>query len=317
MSTSIVFMGTPEFAVPILQSLIDNPEYDVQAVLTQPDHHIGRKRTLHQSPVKELAEQYNIEVLQPAKLSKSPEMEKIISLQPDLMITAAYGQFLPTKLLAAAKIAAINVHGSLLPKYRGGAPIQYSIINGDKETGVSIMYMVKKMDAGDIISQRSIPIEDTDDSGTMFKKLSLLGRDLLLETLPKLISGDVNPVAQDPDKVVFSPNITSEQEQIDFRLPARLIDAKVRGLRPAPLGNMVIDGLRTKIYDVTPLEEKTDLEPGKGVRVTKHQLVIAAGDRTTYQINKLKPAGKKAMDITSYLNGHKDIIEGGQVVSED
>lgn len=317
MSTSVVFMGTPEFAVPILQSLIDNPEYDVQAVLTQPDHHIGRKRTLHQSPVKELAEQYNIEVLQPAKLSKSPEMEKIISLQPDLMITAAYGQFLPTKLLAAAKIAAINVHGSLLPKYRGGAPIQYSIINGDKETGVSIMYMVKKMDAGDIISQRSIPIEDTDDSGTMFKKLSLLGRDLLLETLPKLISGDVNPVAQDPDKVVFSPNITSEQEQIDFRFPARLIDAKVRGLRPAPLGNMVIDGLRTKIYDVTPLEEKTDLEPGKVVRVTKHQLVIAAGDGTTYQINKLKPAGKKAMDITSYLNGHKDITEGGQVVSED
>lgn len=317
MSTSVVFMGTPEFAVSILQSLIDNPEYDVQAVLTQPDHHIGRKRTLHQSPVKELAEQYNIEVLQPAKLSKSPEMEKIISLQPDLMITAAYGQFLPTKLLAAAKIAAINVHGSLLPKYRGGAPIQYSIINGDKETGVSIMYMVKKMDAGDIISQRSIPIEDTDDSGTMFKKLSLLGRDLLLETLPKLISGNVNPVAQDPDKIVFSPNITSEQEQIDFRLPARLIDAKVRGLRPAPLGNMVIDGLRTKIYDVTPLEEKTDLEPGKVVRVTKHQLVIAAGDGTTYQINKLKPAGKKAMDITSYLNGHKDITEGGQVVSED
>ena len=317
MSTSVVFMGTPEFAVPILQSLIDNPEYDVQAVLTQPDHHIGRKRTLHQSPVKELAEQYNIEVLQPAKLSKSPEMEKIINLQPDLMITAAYGQFLPTKLLAAAKIAAINVHGSLLPKYRGGAPIQYSIINGDKETGVSIMYMVKKMDAGDIISQRSIPIEDTDDSGTMFKKLSLLGRDLLLETLPKLISGDVSPVAQDPDKVVFSPNITSEQEQIDFRLPAHLIDAKVRGLRPAPLGNMVIDGLRTKIYDVTPLEEKTDLEPGKVVRVTKHQLVIAAGDGTTYQINKLKPAGKKAMDITSYLNGHKDITEGGQVVSED
>ena len=317
MSTSVVFMGTPEFAVPILQSLIDNPEYDIQAVLTQPDHHIGRKRTLHQSPVKELAEQYNIEVLQPAKLSKSPEMEKIINLQPDLMITAAYGQFLPTKLLAAAKIGAINVHGSLLPKYRGGAPIQYSIINDDKETGVSIMYMVKKMDAGDIISQRSIPIEDTDDSGTMFKKLSLLGRDLLLETLPKLISGDVNPVAQDPDKVVFSPNITSEQEQIDFRLPARLIDAKVRGLRPAPLGNMIIDGLRTKIYDVTPLEEKTDLEPGKVVRVTKHQLVIAAGDGTTYQINKLKPAGKKAMDITSYLNGHKDITEGGHVVSED
>ena len=317
MSTSIVFMGTPEFAVPILQSLIDAPEYDVKAVLTQPDHRVGRKHVLTPSPVKKLAVENQIKVLQPAKLSGSQEMTEIIELHPDLLITAAYGQFLPTKLLDAAQIAAINVHGSLLPKYRGGAPVQYSIINGDRETGVTIMYMVKKMDAGDIISQRSIPIEDTDDSGTMFKKLSLLGRDLLLETLPKLISGDVNPVAQDPDKVVFSPNITSEQEQIDFRLPARLIDAKVRGLRPAPLGNMIIDGLRTKIYDVTPLEEKTALEPGKVVRVTKHQLVIAAGDGTTYQINKLKPAGKKAMDITSYLNGHKDITEGGQVVSED
>lgn len=135
MSTSVVFMGTPEFAVPILQSLIDNPEYDIQAVLTQPDHHIGRKRTLHQSPVKELAEQYNIEVLQPAKLSKSPEMEKIINLQPDLMITAAYGQFLPTKLLAAAKIAAINVHGSLLPKYRGGPQFNIPLLMMIKKPG--------------------------------------------------------------------------------------------------------------------------------------------------------------------------------------
>lgn len=317
MSTSIVFMGTPEFAVPILQSLIDSPEYDVKAVLTQPDHHIGRKRQLHESPVKQLAQKYEIEVLQPAKLSNSPEMTKIIELQPDLMITAAYGQFLPTKLLNAAQIAAINVHGSLLPKYRGGAPIQYSIINGDKETGVSIMYMVKKMDAGDVLAQKAIPIENDDDSGTMFKKLSLLGRDLLLTTLPKLISGDIHPIAQDPAKVVFSPNISSEQEQIDYRLPARLIDAKVRGLRPAPLANMVIDGLRTKIYDVTPLAEQTDLQPGQVVRVTKHQLVIAAGEGTTYQVNKLKPAGKKAMDITAYLNGHQNITVGGQVVTDD
>ena len=315
--TSVVFMGTPAFAAPILEGLIQNNDYEVLAVVTQPDRPVGRKRILTPSPVKEVALKHGIEVLQPQKLSGSEEMQRVISLAPDLIVTAAFGQFLPTKLIAAAKVGAVNVHGSLLHKYRGGAPVQYAIMNGDQETGVTIIYMVKKMDAGDIISQRSIPIEDTDDSGTMFKKLSLLGRDLLLETLPKLISGDVNPVAQDPDKVVFSPNITSEQEQIDFRLPARLVDAKVRGLRPAPLGNMIIDGLRTKIYDVTPLEEKTDLEPGKVVRVTKHQLVIAAGDGTTYQINKLKPAGKKAMDITSYLNGHKNITEGGQVVSED
>lgn len=317
MSTSVVFMGTPEFAVPILQSLIDQPEYDVKAVLTQPDHRIGRKHVLTASPVKRLAQKYNIEVLQPAKLSKSPEMERVIELQPDLMITAAYGQFLPTKMLDAAKIAAINVHGSLLPKYRGGAPIQYAIINGDKETGISIMYMVKKMDAGDVIAQCALPIQKDDDAGTMFHKLSLLGRDLLLETLPKLISGDVHPVAQDPTKVIFSPNISSEQERIDYRLTAQQIDDKVRGLRPAPLGNMIIDGLRTKIYDVTPLAETTDRNPGQVVRVNKHQLVLAAGDGTTYQINKLKPAGKQAMDITAYLNGHQDLQEGSQAVTDD
>ena len=309
MSTSIVFMGTPQFAVPILQSLIDHPEYDVKAVLTQPDHRIGRKHVLTASPVKQLAVKYGIEVLQPAKLAKSPEMERIIAINPDLMITAAYGQFLPTKLLQAAKIAAINVHGSLLPKYRGGAPIQYAVINGDRETGISIMYMVKKMDAGDVIAQEAIPIEKDDDAGTMFDKLSILGRDLLLKTLPKLIAGDVRPVAQDPAKVVFSPNISSDQERIDYRMTATQIDNKVRGLRPAPLGNMIIDGLRTKIYDVTPLDEKTDRQAG--------QVVLAAGQGTTYQINRLKPAGKQAMDITAYLNGHQQLKEGVQAVTDD
>lgn len=317
MATSIVFMGTPQFAVPILKSLIDHPEYDVKAVLTQPDHRVGRKHVLTASPVKQLAVENGIKVLQPAKLSKSPEMQEIIDLQPDLLITAAYGQFLPSKMLAAAKIAAINVHGSLLPKYRGGAPVQYSIINGDKETGVSIMYMVKKMDAGDVISQRAIPIEKDDDNGTMFEKLSILGRDLLLDILPDLIAGKTTATPQDEEKVVFSPNISTEQERIDYRMTADQIDDKVRGLRPAPLGNMVIDGLRTKIYDVTPLDEKTTLKPGQVVRASKHQLVIAAGNGTTYQINRLKPAGKQAMDITAYLNGHQDLKEGGQAVTDD
>lgn len=317
MTTSIVFMGTPQFAVPVLQGLLDQPEYDVQAVLTQPDHRVGRKHVLTPSPVKQLAVDNNIKVLQPAKLNKSPEMDEIIALQPDLLITAAYGQFLPSKLLAAAKIAAVNVHGSLLPKYRGGAPVQYSIINGDAETGISIMYMVKQMDAGDVLAQRAVPIEKDDDNGTMFDKLSILGRDLLLETLPKLVDGTATATPQDESQVVFSPNISTAQERIDYRLPADKIDNKVRGLRPAPLGNMVIDGLRTKIYDVTPLDEKTNLQPGQVVRATKHQLVLAAGNGTTYQINRLKPAGKQAMDITAYLNGHQDLTEGAQAVSDD
>ena len=179
------------------------------------------------------------------------------------------------------------------------------------------MYMVKQMDAGDVLAQRAIPIEEDDDNGTMFDKLSILGRDLLLETLPKLVDGTATATPQDESQVVFSPNISTAQERIDYRLPADQIDNKVRGLRPAPLGNMVIDGLRTKIYDVTPLDEKTNLQPGQVVRATKHRLVLAAGDGTTYQINRLKPAGKQAMDITAYLNGHQDLTEGAQAVSDD
>ncbi|WLF75895.1 methionyl-tRNA formyltransferase [Limosilactobacillus fermentum] len=314
---SIVFMGTPQFAVPILKALIDSEDYQVLAVVSQPDRRVGRKRELRATPVKELALENGIEVLTPEKINHSPEMDRVIELAPDLIITAAFGQFLPDKLLAAAKVAAINVHGSLLPKYRGGAPIQYAVMNGDAETGVTIMYMVKKMDAGDIISQASLPITKQDDTGTMFEKLSLLGRDLLLDTLPKLLAGDITPVKQDESQVVFSPNITREQETIDFTLPADRIDDLVRGLRPAPVGNMVIDGLRTKVYDVTPLTETTDLQPGQVVRVEKHALIIAAGAGTTYQINSLKPVGKPKMDITDYLNGHQNLKPGVQAINND
>lgn len=314
---SIVFMGTPQFAVPILKALIDSEDYQVLAVVSQPDRRVGRKHELRATPVKELALENGIEVLTPEKINHSPEMDRVIELAPDLIITAAFGQFLPDKLLAAAKVAAINVHGSLLPKYRGGAPIQYAVMNGDAETGVTIMYMVKKMDAGDIISQASLPITKQDDTGTMFEKLSLLGRDLLLDTLPKLLAGDITPVKQDESQVVFSPNITREQETIDFTLPADRIDDLVRGLRPAPVGNMVIDGLRTKVYDVTPLTETTDLQPGQVVRVEKHALILAAGAGTTYQINSLKPAGKSKMDITAYLNGHQNLKPGVQAINND
>lgn len=179
------------------------------------------------------------------------------------------------------------------------------------------MYMVKKMDAGDIIAQRKVPITKQDDSGTMFEKLSLVGRDLLMDVLPDLISGNVHPVAQNEDQVVFSPNITSEQERIDYTMPADRIDDMVRGLRPMPIGNMIIDGLRTKIYDITPLKESTSLEPGKVVRVEKHALVLAGGDGTTYTINKLKPAGKPLMDITAYLNGHQDLQPGVQAITNE
>lgn len=315
--TNIVFMGTPAFAAPILEGIIENG-YNILAVVTQPDRPVGRKRVLHASPVKEVALKYGIKVFQPVKLSGSDEMQEIIDLQPDLIVTAAYGQFLPTKLIESAKIAAINVHGSLLPKYRGGAPVQYSIMNGDDKTGVTIIYMVKKMDAGDMLAQAELKIESTDDTGTIFEKMSILGRDVLLETLPKIISGNVEAVKQDENKVVFSPNIKPEEEILHLNLEAKEIDWKTRALRPAPGAYFKnFKGKRTKLWSIKPLEEKTEFAPGYVVNVDKHELKVSAYNGTVYSIIELQPAGKPKMDITSYLNGVGQGLKIGQRIIED
>ncbi|MGL4643630.1 MAG: methionyl-tRNA formyltransferase, partial [Vagococcus fluvialis] len=232
--TKIIFMGTPGFSVPILNGLVAEG-YDVLRVVTQPDRPVGRKKVLTPPPVKEAALKHGIKVLQPEKISGSPEMEEIISLNPDLIVTAAFGQFLSENLLKAPKLGAINVHASLLPKYRGGAPVHYSIIKGDSETGVTIMRMVKKMDAGDMLSQKAIPISKTDDVGSMFDKLSLLGKDMLLEMLPEFIAGNIKEIPQDETLVTYSPNITREEEQIDWNKTSELIDCQVRGMRPWPV----------------------------------------------------------------------------------
>lgn len=179
-------MGTPEFSVPVLEGLIDEG-YEIKAVVTQPDKKVGRKQKITKSPAKIAAEKHDLPIFQPVKLSGSDEMQKLIDMHADLIVTAAYGQFLPTKFLNSVKIAAVNVHGSLLPKYRGGAPIQYSLINGDKETGITIMEMVKKMDAGDIYAQEAIKIEPDDNAGTLFSKLSIVGRTYCLRLYQQLL----------------------------------------------------------------------------------------------------------------------------------
>ncbi|AQW22012.1 methionyl-tRNA formyltransferase [Lentilactobacillus curieae] len=311
--TSIVFMGTPHFSVPILKGLVTNG-YDVKYAVTQPDRPVGRKHVLKKTPVREAAEELSIPVLAPAKLSGSDEMSTIIETNPDLIITAAYGQFLPTKLLAAAKVAAVNVHGSLLPKYRGGAPVQYSIMNGDKQTGITILYMVKKMDAGDILSQKAIDIENDDDTETMFAKLSIVGRDLLLDTLPKVISGEIKPIPQVEEEVVFSPNIKPEEEVLDFSKSAFLVDAKVRALRPDPVAYTELNGKRTKIWRSKVVDATTELAPGTVVLKSKHELQLAAGDGTVISIIELQPAGKPKQKITDYLNGAGQSIKEGQKV---
>ncbi|MGO3110262.1 MAG: methionyl-tRNA formyltransferase [Latilactobacillus curvatus] len=315
--TSIVFMGTPQFSVPILEALVAH-DYQVLAVVTQPDRKVGRKQVLQQTPVKEAAVRLNLTVFQPEKLSGSQELADVMALQPDLIVTAAYGQFLPTKLLEAAKIAAINVHGSLLPKYRGGAPIQYAVLNGDSEIGITIMHMAKKMDAGDMIEQASIPIEASDDTGTLFDKLSYVGRDLLLKTLPSIIDQTAPRTPQDEAQVTFAYNITKEQEQLDIEQPATQLVNQIRALRPQPGAWLPISGQRTKLWQATVAETTTDQPAGVIVAINKKDFELAAGNGSVLKITEIQPAGKAKMPVQSFLNGvGKQLAVGQQVVVQD
>ena len=313
--TKLVFMGTPQFSVPILEGLIE-AGYDVQAVVTQPDRPVGRKKVITPTPVKEAALRFNLPVLQPEKISGSPEMEEIIQLQPDLIVTAAFGQFLPEKLLHVPTHGAVNVHASLLPKYRGGAPVHYSIIEGDQETGVTIMEMIKKMDAGGIYAQGKLPITKQDDVGGMFDKLSLLGKDLLLETLPQILDGSLTPVPQNEEEVTFSPNITREQEAIAWEKTAELIDCQVRGMRPWPIAFTNYQEQRWKLWSVTPLAETTTEQPGTIIKRSKKELWIACGEGTVLAIDELQPAGKGKQLIAAFLNGSGQQVSEGQQVGE-
>lgn len=313
--TKIVFMGTPAFSVPILEGLLE-AGYQVQAVVTQPDRPVGRKRVITPPPVKVAALKHDLLVLQPEKISGSPEMAKIAELAPDLIVTAAFGQFLPEKLLQIPRLGAINVHASLLPKYRGGAPVHYAIMNGEDKTGVTIMEMIKKMDAGAIYNQAEIPITKTDDVGTMFEKLSILGKELLLDTLPALINGALEKTPQDEAKVTFSPNITREQEAIDWQKTAVQIDNQVRGMRPWPIAFTTYRGVRFKIWDVTPLAETTDATPGTIIKKDKHELLVACGQQTVLALKELQPAGKGKQEIQAFLNGVGQNVVQGEKLGE-
>lgn len=297
--TNIIFMGTPDFSATVLKGLLESKQYEILAVVTQPDRAVGRKKEIRMTPVKELALDYGLPVYQPEKLSKSAELDSLMNLNADGIVTAAFGQFLPSKLLDSVCFA-VNVHASLLPKYRGGAPIHYAIINGDKEAGVTIMEMVKEMDAGDMIARRAIPIEETDNVGTMFEKLALVGRDLLLDTLPSYLSGDIKPVPQDKNQVTFSPNISPEEERIDWTKTNRQIFNQIRGMYPWPVAHTLLNGDRFKIYEATPVEGAG--QPGEILAIGKKELIVAAGEGAL-SLKTVQPAGKPKMTIVDFLNG--------------
>lgn len=309
----IVFMGTPDFSVPILEKLIDS-NYEVVLVVTQPDRPVGRRRKLTPPPVKVVAEQNNIPIYQPEKISDS--YEEILEYNPDIIVTAAYGQLLPKALLEAPKYGCINVHASLLPKLRGGAPIHYALLQGEKETGITIMYMVEQLDAGDIISQRAIQIEDDDDVGILHDKLSVLGADLLLETLPSIFANQINPIPQRDEDATFAPNITRELEKIDWSKSSLEVYNHIRGLRPWPVAYTLYEGVNYKIWRAELSTEELIGEPGEIIKIEENYFTVVCGDRKGVKITEIQPAGSRKMSVEDFLRGAKDRLKIGTVMGE-
>lgn len=299
----IIFMGTPTFALPSLQALIDADFVEVIAVVTQPDRKFGRQQKIVESPVKQLAKKYHLPVFQPERMRDSEEMQQLIALDSDLIVTAAYGQIVPESLLKAPQYGAINVHASLLPKYRGAAPIHYAVMNGDEKTGVTIMYMEKEMDAGNMIAQREIPITEADDTGTLFEKLSRLGQEVLLEVLSEIFAGTNASVPQDESKVVFSPSIKKSQEKISWDLTATEIQHLIRALRPRPGAYALLDGDRFKFWESAVIPETTTATSGAIIKKTTKELWVAAADGTVLSLLEVQPAGKRRMAVSAYLAG--------------
>jgi methionyl-tRNA formyltransferase len=303
----VIFMGTPEFSLNVLQALIDNT--NVIGVVTQPDKIVGKNKDKSFTPVKELAVKNNILVLQPEKIRK--EYEDILALNPDIIVTCAYGQIIPEVILNYPKYGCINVHASLLPKLRGGSPLHHALIDGYDKTGVTIMYMDKGMDTGDIISQEEVIISDEDNVGTIHDKLSLLGSQLLMKTLPTIIDGTRKRIKQDEKEATYCHNITHEEELIDFNKTGIEIFNQVRGMNPYPVSYFVLDNKIFKIYQVK--YEKTnkyiDKKNGQVIIQDKSNLIIKVSDGVI-KILDLKKEGKKRMLINDYLNGEKEDYEG-------
>ncbi len=308
--TRIVFMGTPMFSVPILERIIADG-YDVVAVVTQPDRPVGRKKVLTPSPVKVAALAHGIPVLQPEKVREPAELAKLIAFEPDLLVTAAFGQILPKELLEYPAYGAINVHASLLPELRGGAPIHYAIMEGKKETGVTIMYMVERLDAGDMIASRKLPIEESDHTGSLHDKLSSIGVELLSETLPKILLDEIEPVAQDDSKATFARNIKRETEQVNFQQAGEEVYNHIRGLHPWPVAYTTYAGEVVKIWwgekCATP---NRAAKPGEIVAVLADGILVQTGNQTAIKLTDLQPAGKKRMKAEVLLRGNHSFIVG-------
>lgn len=294
----VVFMGTPTFSVPILESLIK--ECNVILVVSQPDKEKDRKGAFVSTPIKQIALSHNIEVYQPTKIKE--EYQKIIDANPDIIITCAYGQIIPESLINYPHLGCINVHGSLLPRLRGGAPIHHAIINGDNETGITIMYMDKHMDSGDIIAKRSLPIGPNDTLDIVYEKMSKLGASLLMETLPSIVAGTNNRIKQDEKYVTFGYNITKEEEKINFNNPSIKVHNLIRGLSSIPGAYCFLKEKRLKIYQSELTNIKSTTPPGTIEKIDKTGIYISTNDNLL-KIIDIKLEGKKRCLVKDFVNG--------------
>lgn len=293
-----IFMGTPEFAIPALKTLLKLS--DVVCVVTKPDALVGRKKVLTPSPIKKLAIKENIPVLTPVKLKE--EYQSILDYEPELIVTCAYGKIVSKVILDYPKYGCINIHASILPKYRGSAPMQWAIANGEKETGITLMYMDEKMDTGDIIDIEKIPILDDDDLGSIHDKLSLLGSSILEKNFSNIINNNISRVKQDDTKATLAPMITREMELLNFNDYGKNIINKIRAFSPYPLTRTMINNEEVKIVKAKFIrKENTNI--GKLI-ITKNDLGIECLDGIIY-LEIIKPVGKKEMPIKSFLNGLK------------
>lgn len=299
----IVFMGTPDFAAASLKKLIDE-KYDIAAVFTQPDKPRDRGMKLSFSPVKELALANDIPVYQPTKLRDGTATELIKSLEPDILVVVAYGRILPDDMLAVPKFGAINVHASLLPKYRGAAPIQWAVLNGDKVTGVSTMYLATEMDTGDIIYTDETEIGEFETSGELFDRLMVMGAELLDRTLRDIEAGTAPRIKQDHSKASYVKMLDKSFSPIDWTKSARGVIKWIYGLQPWPTATAEIDGKVFKIYAAEYTSNKTDKAPGSIVGAGKHGIEIACAEGETVIITELQASGKKRMKAADYLLGH-------------
>ena len=304
----IVFMGTPDFASASLKKLIDE-KFDVVGVFTQPDKPKGRGMELCASPVKELALENGLPVFQPVKMRDGTALAQIKALEPDILVVVAYGRILPDDILAVPKYGAINVHGSLLPKYRGAAPIQWAVLNGDKITGVTTMYLASEMDTGDIIYTSETEIGEYETSGELFDRLKDMGAELLVKTLRDIDAGTAPRAPQDHSKASYVTMLDKSICPIDWNKTPREVLKHIYGLQPWPVATMELEGKTVRVFAAKYTDGKTEKVPGAVVSTDKGGLEIACADGETLLITELQVPGKKRMGAEDYLRGHQIKVE--------